>query len=572
MEFLKSFQPHCKDALEDIEAETFDALARPDEEKDWFPGDAYPTTQRGGGGGHHREHRDDHRGGPVVGGGDGQAVGGGDRWQKSGGGRGGGGPPGGPPGMGGRGGGGRGGGRRGPPGSESDTWEKGRPLPPMAGGGPGRDGDRRLPPGMRIHSGNLPVLHRTESAYKVGRTTTSDPEEEKAQKALKSMLNKITPQNENRITGQIVEKIKERGMAVTLQGFIDQIFDKALIEFNFAELYARLVAKLNPALPELADEEGRPVQFRRTLLNKCQEEFEAGVKAMDAVGERERRAKAAGKDGEEENVEEEKEEEKAAEKENDAATKAGEKEEGEIVDPVADKKKKEAAEAEAEFKARKRMLGNIQFVGQLYRMGVLTQGIMHSCIQQLLTQTDSPRPEDVECLCQLLSTVGLPIDSSDQNFKRTDEQGNAVSVPAREAMDVYFKRIEALRHNPALDSRHQFMLADLMELRERGWQEREGTNKAKPKTIDEIHREAEAELREKAKSSYQMDRHGSSRDFNRRGSGSLGPSGNSSNRAPFDRVDGPIRPMARGGSQDALGAGGSFRPGGRPAPPPRDAR
>ena len=337
------------------------------------------------------------------------------------------------------------------------------------------------------------------------------------------MLNKITPQNENRITKQIVEQIKERGMAVTLQGFIDQIFDKALIEFNFAELYARLVAKLNPALPELADEEGRPVQFRRTLLNKCQEEFEAGVKAMDAVGERERRAKAADNDGEEEKKAEEAE--RKGEEENGGGDDDGaaSKEDGEIVNPVEEKKKKEAAEAEAEFKARKRMLGNIQFVGQLYRMGVLTQGIMHSCIQQLLTQTDSPRPEDVECLCQLLSTVGLPIDSSDQNFKRTDEQGNPVSVPAREAMDVYFKRIEALRHNPALDSRHQFMLADLMELRERGWHEREGTNKVKPKTIDEIHREAEAELREKAKSAYQMDRHGSSRDFNRRGSGSLGP-------------------------------------------------
>ena len=41
-----------------------------------------------------------------------------------------------------------------------------------------------------------------------------------------------------------------------------------------------LCCSLNPALPSLKDEEGNDVQFRRTLLNKCQEEFEAGVTAM----------------------------------------------------------------------------------------------------------------------------------------------------------------------------------------------------------------------------------------------------------------------------------------------------
>jgi hypothetical protein len=42
------------------------------------------------------------------------------------------------------------------------------------------------------------------------------------------------------------------------------------------------------------DEEGNAVQFRRTLLNKCQEEFEAGVTAMKAVSEREKQAKETG--------------------------------------------------------------------------------------------------------------------------------------------------------------------------------------------------------------------------------------------------------------------------------------
>lgn len=40
-------------------------------------------------------------------------------------------------------------------------------------------------------------------AAQVGRTLTDDPEEEKAQKALKSLLNKITPDNFDRIKNQV---------------------------------------------------------------------------------------------------------------------------------------------------------------------------------------------------------------------------------------------------------------------------------------------------------------------------------------------------------------------------------
>lgn len=53
---------------------------------------------------------------------------------------------------------------------------------------------------------------------------------------------------------------------------------------------------------------------------------------------------------------------------------------------AADAKRQEKEEAEAEVKARKRMLGNIIFVGQLYRFGSLTETVMHSCIQQLLEE------------------------------------------------------------------------------------------------------------------------------------------------------------------------------------------
>ena len=39
---------------------------------------------------------------------------------------------------------------------------------------------------------------------------------------------------------------------------------------------------------------------------------------------------------------------------------------------------------QADLKARRRMLGNIQFIGQLYMKKMLTEKIMHECIVKLL--------------------------------------------------------------------------------------------------------------------------------------------------------------------------------------------
>ena len=56
-----------------------------------------------------------------------------------------------------------------------------------------------------------------------------------------------------------------------------------------------------------------------------------------------------------------------------------------------------------------------------------------------------PRPEDVECLCKLLSTVGVKLDQTtkDEFQKR---------------MTVYFDRMKRLTENPLLESRIRFMV------------------------------------------------------------------------------------------------------------------
>lgn len=62
---------------------------------------------------------------------------------------------------------------------------------------------------------------------------------------------------------------------------------------------------------------------------------------------------------------------------------------------------------EARDKMRHRSLGNIKFIGELFKMKMLTASIMDDCIVKLLKNHDE---ESLECLCRLLSTIGKNLD------------------------------------------------------------------------------------------------------------------------------------------------------------------
>lgn len=56
-----------------------------------------------------------------------------------------------------------------------------------------------------------------------------------------------------------------------------------------------------------------------------------------------------------------------------------------------------------ETKLRKRSVGNIRFIGELYKLRMLTSPIMMRIIGTLLDRGDE---ESLECLCKLLTTIG----------------------------------------------------------------------------------------------------------------------------------------------------------------------
>lgn len=270
----------------------------------------------------------------------------------------------------------------------------------------------------------LLMMHKTEKRYEVGKVAD---EEEAKQRQLKGILNKLTPQNFEKLFEQVTAVNIDNAM--TLRGVIAQIFDKALMEPTFCEMYANFCCHLSGELPDFS-EDNEKITFKRLLLNKCQEEFERGER---------------------------------------------EQEEANKVDDEGEVKQSEEEREEKRIKARRRMLGNIRLIGELYKKRMLTERIMHECIKKLLGQQQTPDEEDVEALCKLMSTIGEIIDHS----------------KAKEHMDAYFEVMKNFSNNMKLSSRVRFMLKDAIDLRKNKWQQRRKVEG--PKKIEEVHRDAAQE-------------------------------------------------------------------------------
>ncbi|KAJ0439154.1 putative MIF4G-like, type 3, initiation factor eIF-4 gamma, MA3, MIF4G-like domain superfamily [Helianthus annuus] len=358
-----------------------------------------------------------------------------------------------------------------------------------------------------MSSPHTPMMHKAERKYEVGKVTD---EEQAKQRRLKSILNKLTPQNFEKLFDQVKQVNIDN--VNTLSGVIGQIFDKALMEPTFVEMYANFCSHLAVELPGFVDDNEK-ITFKRLLLNKCQEEFERGER---------------------------------------------EEEEANRTDVEGEIKQTEEEREEKRVKARRRMLGNIRFIGELYKKRMLTERIMHECIMKLLSYNQknaNPDEEDIEALCKLMSTIGEMIDHP----------------KAKAHMDAYFDMMFQLSNNMALSSRVRFMLKDAIDLRKNKWQHRRKVEG--PKKIEEVHRDAAQERQAQSSrlargpnSNPSLRRGGQPMDFGPRGSaGVLSPNpqmgggfrGYGGQDSRFDSFENrtlpvPLRPM---GDEEAITLG-----------------
>ncbi|CAH1159435.1 unnamed protein product, partial [Phaedon cochleariae] len=120
--------------------------------------------------------------------------------------------------------------------------------------------------------------------------------------------------------------------------------------------------------------------------------------------------------------------------------------------------------------AKRKTLGNIKFIGELGKLEILSEAILHRCIQELLVRSGDDPAEDLECLCQILRTCGRILDTDKGKY----------------LMDQYFSRMKLLAENQDLQSRIRFMLKDVIDLRHGGWVPRKATVLEGPMPMNQI--------------------------------------------------------------------------------------
>ncbi|KAL1413854.1 hypothetical protein MTO96_007908 [Rhipicephalus appendiculatus] len=286
-------------------------------------------------------------------------------------------------------------------------------MPPYARNGVARPPPERVavdPAGGRA---SLAV-----NAWKPSHKSAAEIADEEAASAeelyrrVRGILNKLTPQK--------------------FQSLVEQALD----EPNFSVPYANMCKHLAMfEVPIANDPEGRMVNFRKLLLLKCQKEFEKDVSDDIRKADRLKKIEEA----------------------------SSEEEKAKLMDELLDDEKK----------SKRRSLGNIRFIGELYNLNMLTAPIMFDCLRRLINSNDE---DSLECLCKLLITIGKELDSAAAKGAQLDE---------------YFRKMENIVKKREVSLRVVFMLQDVIDLRQRKWIPRRDENI--PKTIDQIHEEAQRE-------------------------------------------------------------------------------
>jgi translation initiation factor 4G len=255
-------------------------------------------------------------------------------------------------------------------------------------------------------------------------SSDQDGDSPEVDRIVKALLNQLTAERFDSISDQIIvlaNKSEKEKDCRTLMQLVKLIFGKATDEATFSEMSARLCRKMTEQIsPKVRDDslknsEGKPFAggnlFRKYLLSRCQEEIERSPVAQEAAAASKATADEAIKEA------------------NEKSMGGGESE-------------LYSDEYHAAAKARRRGLGLMRFIGELFKVQMLTERIMHEYIRNFLSNAETPTEEEVERLCMLLITVGSLLDTP----------------KARAHFDVYFSRMRELTKNKNINARMVFML------------------------------------------------------------------------------------------------------------------
>lgn len=272
----------------------------------------------------------------------------------------------------------------------------GNMAPPRGTRPPSGKGSRRPPQPQfaPIEPDVAPLVH-TDGAWVNSRPDKKNEDTRSptyVARKVKSLLNKLTKEKFDSISKQILEFANysvDETNGQSLKLVIKLIFDKATDEAHWSEMYAqlchRMLLEVDPRVTENLD--GKDVAggalFRKYLIGRCQQDFETGWKEReDAV------AKAAQK--------QEDDKQTLA----DHAATAGENSEPAVL----------SDEYYALQKAKRRGLGLVQLIGELFKLEMVSRNVMKQCFLKLLGNVDDTDEEDIESAIKLLTTIGKVYD------------------------------------------------------------------------------------------------------------------------------------------------------------------
>lgn len=185
-------------------------------------------------------------------------------------------------------------------------------------------------------------------AWAPGKALTKD---QKIEREIKSILNKLTRENFERLCPQLL------ACGITAQTHVEclarEVFLKATTQHQFIEMYADLCKEVHSAVQEASAD----VNFKRVLLDRCQESFALYMQRPDvdeSLGYEER--------------------------------------------------------YEELVKYKTKMLGNVRLVGHLLSRRMLSPKIIFLCADQLL---ECGTEEALETLCAFLDTIGPAFDTAE---------------------------------------------------------------------------------------------------------------------------------------------------------------
>lgn len=276
------------------------------------------------------------------------------------------------------------------------------------------------------------LIAEKAKAYTARRTATVE-ETEQIKKKIKITLNKLTPNNKDKLQATLLEIGKTCHEA--LRELAVALFDKAWSEQKYSSLYASICQFMKEHLEGFVYPDERPVDspemdkepgrnwFKHELLTMCQEVFESRTNPTDFQG-----------------------------------------------------LSLEKLEAKRVL-LKKKTIGNVRFIGELFKVNLISPRIVLNCINELLISQDSDALDEdkLEGACVLLTTGGMM-------FERSS---------LREHTDGCIGKMKQIIQLPNLPARFRFLLMvnfrqNVIDARKAGW---EKTNVDTPRKVEEIRAE-----------------------------------------------------------------------------------